>query len=236
MVNTAIILAGGRGTRLKSVLPDIPKPMAPVAGRPFLEWQMDYWIGQGINHFILSVGYRHEFIQKHFGDAYRTAIIEYVIESSALGTGGGFLLAMKALQSSSPFLLLNGDTYFEVNLTELDRFATTQQADWCFSLFSANDSDRYMGMEIDSVDGKLIAFESGNERIGRLTNGGVYWVNPKQLTILDFQIGYAYSLENEVFAQFQKNNQRIYGLEFKGCFIDIGVPSDYTRAQTIIIS
>ena len=234
MVNTAIILAGGLGTRLKNVVPDLPKPMAPIAGKPFLEWQLDYWIEQGIDHFILSVGYRHECIMRHFGDAYRSALIEYVIENSALGTGGGFLLAIESLRSRAPFLLLNGDTYFEVNLAELDRFANEHQADWCFSLFRARESGRYMGLEIDSVDGKLISFESGNEQIGRLANGGVYWINPKSIRLLDLQIGKAYSLENEIFTQLQKNNQEIYGLEFKGRFIDIGVPEDYAKAQIII--
>ena len=236
MVNCAIILAGGLGTRLKSVVPDAPKPMAPIAGRPFLERQMDYWVEQGINRFILSVGYRHEHIQAHFGGSYRTASIEYVVEHSPLGTGGGFLLATRALQSTSPFLLLNGDTYFEVSLSELDHFAIVHQADWCFSLFRANESGRYMGLEIDSVDGKLLSFESGNEQIGRLANGGIYWINPQSLSVLDFQVGQACSLENEIFVELQKNRQGIYGLECKGRFIDIGVPSDYARAQTMMNS
>lgn len=236
MVNSAIILAGGLGTRLKSVVPDIPKPMAPIAGRPFLERQIDYWIEQGISHFILSVGYRHEDIQTHFGGSYRTASIEYVVEHSPLGTGGGFLLATQALNSSSPFLLLNGDTYFEVNLKDLDRLATNHQADWCFSLFRANESGRYMGLEINSTDGKLMSFESGNQQIGRLANGGVYWINPQSLKTLDVQIGQAYSLENDIFVQLQRNGQAIYGLECGGRFIDIGVPSDYARAQTMMIS
>jgi D-glycero-alpha-D-manno-heptose 1-phosphate guanylyltransferase len=234
MVNCAIILAGGLGTRLKSVVPDVPKPMAPIAGRPFLEYQMDYWIEQGINQFILSLGYRYEDIQAHFGGSYRTASIEYVVEHSPLGTGGGFLLAAQALKSNSPFLLLNGDTYFEVNLSGLDRFATAHHADWCFSLFRANESGRYMGLEINSTDGKLMSFESGNQQIGRLANGGVYWINAESLKTLDVQIGQAYSLENEIFDQLNKNGQAIYGVECDGRFIDIGVPSDYAKAQTML--
>ena len=236
MVNCAIILAGGLGTRLKSVVPQVPKPMALIAGRPFLERQMDYWIDQGISRFILSVGYRYQDIQAHFGGVYRAASIDYVVEHSPLGTGGGFLLATQALKSNSPFLLLNGDTYFEVNLGELDRFAASHHADWCFSLFRANESGRYMGLEIDSFDGRLVGFQSGDERVGRLVNGGVYWINPKSLSSLEFQVGQAYSLENEIFVQLQRNAQSIYGLECKGRFIDIGVPSDYARAQIMLIS
>lgn len=236
MINCAIILAGGLGTRLKSVVPDVPKPMAPVAGRPFLEWQMDYWIEQGIDRFILSVGYRHEDIQSHFRDAYKTASIEYVIEHAPMGTGGGFLLAAQSLKSNDPFLLLNGDTYFEVSLKDLDRFANDHQADWCFTLFRAKESGRYTGLEINSIDGRIISFQSENEKIGRFANGGVYWINPQSLKTLDFKMGHAYSLESEFFTQLQKNKQAIYGLECHGRFIDIGVPSDYARAQTMMIS
>ena len=89
---TAIVLAGGLGTRLKSVVSELPKPMAPIQGRPFLEYLLDYWIAQGICHFILSVGYRHEVITAHFGIHYRGAQIDYAIEATPLGTGGGCCL------------------------------------------------------------------------------------------------------------------------------------------------
>ena len=115
-VNSAIILAGGLGTRLRGVVQDLPKAMAPIKDRPFLEYQLDYWIGQGIRHFILSVGYRREVIMKHFGDKYRDVSIEYAVEETPMGTGGGLLLAVEKMKKRAPFLLLNGDTFFEVSL------------------------------------------------------------------------------------------------------------------------
>ncbi|MDQ3186754.1 MAG: NTP transferase domain-containing protein, partial [Pseudomonadota bacterium] len=92
---SAVILAGGIGSRLRSIVPDLPKPMAPVSGRPFLEYQLDYWISQGISSFILSVGYRHEAIVDYFGNSYKGAELDYVIERIPLGTGGGLLLAVE---------------------------------------------------------------------------------------------------------------------------------------------
>ena len=114
-MTTAIILAGGLGTRLRGTLPDLPKPMAPVAGRPFLAHQLDHWIAQGVVRFVLSVGYRAVAISNHFGDRYRGVPIDYVVEPAPLGTGGALALAATKLRSNEPALLLNGDTYFDVD-------------------------------------------------------------------------------------------------------------------------
>ena len=102
-MTTAVILAGGLGTRLRSVISDLPKPMAPINGRPFLEYLICYWIGQGINHFVLSVGYLHQAIIGYFGNQFKGACIDYVIEESPLGTGGGLLLASKKVDQSKNF-------------------------------------------------------------------------------------------------------------------------------------
>jgi len=120
VVNTAIILAGGLGTRLKEVAPNTPKPMVIINGRPFLEYQMEYWINQGITRFILSVGYLKDLIINHFGDSFNGASIEYVVEPKPLGTGGGMLLAAKNI--TEIFIVLNGDTYIEVDLNSLYKF------------------------------------------------------------------------------------------------------------------
>ena len=163
-VRTAVVLAGGLGTRLRSAVPDLPKPMAPVAGRPFLEHLLDRWIAQGIDRFVLSVAYRHEIIQAHFGGRYRTARIDYVVEPAPLGTGGALLLAMSALDPEVPFLMLNGDTYFAVDLARLDDFARAHDAEWCFSLFRANEAGRYMGMQVES-DGRIVALKSNTDDV-----------------------------------------------------------------------
>ena len=104
--------------------------MAPINGFPFLEYQLGYWIKQGVTRFLLSVGYRHKIIIDYFGNSYQGAQLEYVIETAPLGTGGGFLLAAQKIDKDDPFLLLNGDTYFAVNLEQLVEFSLMNDADW----------------------------------------------------------------------------------------------------------
>lgn len=232
-MTSAVILAGGLGTRLRSTVPDVPKPMASVAGRPFLEYQLDYWIGKGIERFILSVGYRHEVIVDHFGDQYNGVELSYVVEPEPLGTGGGLLLAVKELDLTSPFLLLNGDTYFEADWTCLSNFAESNQADWCFSLFRSNEDGRYMGMDI-SPEGQILSMKSSAHGLGRLSNGGAYWVRPQALEEAGFGVGKPVSLEDDIFPAMLVAGRRMVGIEFCGTFIDIGVPDDYFRAESLL--
>jgi len=159
-MTTAIILAGGLGTRLRAAVPDLPKPMAPIRGRPFLEYQLDYWIGQGVERFVLSVGYRHEAIVAHFGDSYHGVPLSHSIESTPLGTGGGLLFALDRVAGPLPFLLLNGDTYFEADLGALHRFHAAKQSEWTFSLFRSPQDGRYMGMGVDD-SGRIMTLKSG---------------------------------------------------------------------------
>lgn len=207
--------------------------MAPISGRPFLEHQLDYWIKQGVSHFVLSVGYRHEVIVDHFGNRYKDAELDYVIEKTPLGTGGGLLLATEKICRDEPFLLLNGDTYFAVRLKTLIEFSLASDADWCFSLFRTNEEGRYMGMDI-SPQGKIVSLKSGAGQPGRLANGGVYWVNPRALTSENFLSGDKASLEDDIFPAAVTSGQRLFGIEFSGTFIDIGVPDDYHRAPALL--
>ncbi|MFJ9451912.1 nucleotidyltransferase family protein [Herbaspirillum sp. NPDC101397] len=237
-VRSAIILAGGLGTRLRSAVPDLPKPMAPIEGRPFLEYQLDYWIAQGIRHFVLAVGYRHEAISGHFGNAYGGAALDYVVEASPLGTGGGVLLALDKIAPEQPFLLLNGDTYFSVRLDRLDEFARSHDSDWCFSLFRTAETSRYLGMDI-AASGRITGLKSSQDGAECLANGGVYWIHPRALHALcaaDDKLapGAAASLENDLFPRAFDTGQRMYGLEFPGSFIDIGIPGDYHRAGSVL--
>lgn len=230
-VNSAIILAGGLGTRLRGVVGDLPKPMAPIKDRPFLEYQIDYWIKQGIRHFILSVGYCREIIIKHFGAKYREARIEYAVEETPLGTGGGLLLAVKKLDKRAPFLLLNGDTFFEVALGDLTRFHIEHRSDWTFSLFRT-DKKRYMGMEADAR-GRIISLGPGSGQPGQLANGGVYLVNPESLSVSAWKPGVKLSLEDDILPALFANGARFFGHTCSGRFIDIGLPEDYSRSSDI---
>jgi len=235
MVNTAIVLAGGLGTRLRSVLPDLPKPMAPVNDRPFLEYLMDYWITQGIEEFILSIGYLSGQIINHFGDCYRGCPVQYSLEEMPLGTGGAVLAALQRLRSDAPFLLLNGDTFFEVDLAALKTFHLEHASEWTFSMFRTSESGRYMGLEVDCA-GRLTDIGSRLSMRGGLANGGAYLIDPVMLTNCGRYVGEKFSLESEMVPNAFDRGIRFFGFESDGRFIDIGVPEDYARALSVLRS
>lgn len=229
----AVILAGGLGTRLRDVVADVPKPMAPVAGRPFLEYQLDYWIRAGISEFVLSVGYRFETIMRHFGRSYRNARLDYAVEPSPLGTGGGLLNAVDQAGIDGPFLLLNGDTYFEADWRELQRCAVAQQADCCFSMFRSREANRYMQLRV-SADGRIESLASSKATVGELANGGVYWLHPAMLKGIKEAGPTGLSFEDDVLPAALRKGARLCGVEFSGIFIDIGLPADYYRAASML--
>ncbi len=208
----AIVFAGGLGTRLRSAVPDRPKPMADVRGRPFLEHLMDHWIEQGIARFILSVGYRHEHIQAHFGAAYRGIPIAYAIEETPLGTGGALALAARARTHEGLTLVLNGDTYFPVPLAPLVSLGRETMV-----LRRLEHNDRYGSVELDS-DGRITAFGQG----GGLINGGIYLFSTFPQSTAPA------SLEQDYFPQWIRERP-IYGSIATTPFIDIGIPTDYHR-------
>jgi D-glycero-alpha-D-manno-heptose 1-phosphate guanylyltransferase len=231
MVSTAIILAGGLGTRLKKVNPVLPKPLASINNRPFLEYLMDYWIDQGISRFILSIGYKSQLIIDHFGQNYRQIPIDYIVEDLPLGTGGGLLMSSKGLVE--PFLVLNGDTFFEVDLDNLYEFHLECKSEWTFSLFRTSQFERYMGMDV-SPNGEILSLKSESKKSSGLANGGVYLIEPSVLGLLAFKAGDKASLEDELLPNFISNGGILYGQEYKGKFIDIGVPEDYYQAIDIL--
>ena len=234
MVNTAIILAGGMGTRLKSVVSEVPKPMAPINGIPFLEIQIKYWISQGINNFILSVGYKKEIIINHFGLKFQTAEIKYVVEDIPLGTGGAILKAVTEYNITNPFLLLNGDTYFEISLEELFKFHTKNGSDFTFSVFKSTNTTRYLGLNVDS-NMKIVSSDFIKDIVAiKYVNGGVYIIDPKIFQHIEFERNKQISLESEVIPRLIINNMLSYACEFNTKFIDIGIPEDYYNAQTFL--
>lgn len=232
-MKTAIILAGGLGTRLRSVVSDVPKPMAMVNGRPFLAHLMDYWLGQGISHFILSVGYLKEVIIQHFGNTYLGANIDYVVEESPLGTGGGALLASKNLDLDEYFVLLNGDTFFNVDVELMSACAKKSDADGCFALFRASEANRFGRIDCDKF-GEINSLSHAKAEVGELANGGVYLLRRRALLQEPAKTSSKISLEDEIFPMSLEAGHRFFGVEFAGTFIDIGVPLDYQRASRIL--
>ena len=226
-----IVLAGGLGTRLRAAVPDLPKPMAPVNGRPFLEWLLDYWIAQDVTRFILSVGYRHEAISGHFGPAFRGIPVTYAVEDRPLGTGGGLLLACGSLAATDPFLVLNGDTYFEAPLKTLREFHAAHKADITLSLFRSPQQGRYTGLKLGAA-GEVLSLGAGEK--GVLANGGVYLMGRGFFEGGTWQASSRVSLEEDILPSAMRAGKRLFGLECQGRFLDIGVPEDYARAANLL--
>lgn len=229
----AVILAGGLGTRLRHVVSDVPKPMAPIHNKPFLAHQMDHWMQSGIDSFILSVGYLRETIIDYFGDCYNGVPITYAIEEIPLGTGGGILQAMKHLNSDDSFLLLNGDTYFDVDLIKLKELHCRHNAGVTFSLFRANEPDRFGGVSIDA-NCRITKFRSEKARSGQLANGGVYMIDPNVIRKQYHADVGKFSFEDDILPRLFDTGTPFFGLESNGRFVDIGVPEDYAAASIIM--
>lgn len=234
----AIVLAGGLGTRLQSTVPDLPKPLAPVAGRPFLEHQLDYWEREGVRHCVLAVSHMADKIQKHFSNAYDAVEIDYSVEPTPLGTGGALLLALEKLRDKQEsFVVLNGDTFCEAKLEQLLTFHRAKQADFTMVLQQVEQNDRYSGVELDEV-GKITNILSRpkgekDRQAKILVNGGVYMAKPSIFSELLGAKG-PLSLEDEVIPNWIEQKKAVYGFISTGRFIDIGVPEDYAAAAKII--
>lgn len=227
-----IILAGGLGTRLRAVVPDLPKPMAPIRGRPFLEHQMDFCISQGATRFILSVGYKKEIIEAHFGARYKNCEIDYAREETPLGTGGGLLLALAQAQSAS-VIVVNGDTFFDVSFTQLAARHQAAKAVATLALRRIAHNDRYGEVVLNSSD-EITQFTSEPSGETGLINGGVYLLDRAALLALTWRPGDKVGLEQEIFPALLKSDHKMAGLVSDGVFIDIGVPQDYERAAAIL--
>jgi len=226
----AVILAGGLGTRLRAAVPDLPKPMAPVAGRPFLEWLLERWIGQGIGRFVLSVGYRHEAIEAHFGARYQGAEIDYAVEAAPLGTGGGLLLGAARVRGTAPFVVLNGDTWLDVELRPLLEAHAQRGADVTLALVPKTAEGRYGGVKV-SDEGRVLGF---GDAAAASVNGGVYVFSRGALEGLERAAGEPVSLEQDLFPALLARGARVHAMPCAGKFLDIGVPADYARAAALL--
>ncbi|MEI7444266.1 MAG: nucleotidyltransferase family protein [Burkholderiales bacterium] len=223
----AIVLAGGLGTRLRQVVPDLPKPMAPVAGRPFLEILLTALAARGVDRVVLSVGHRAEAITGHFGTRWGGLEIEAAVEDTPLGTGGALRFALDRCRRD-PVLVLNGDTFLDLDLEALARRWDTEGRPLIVAR-AVPDTARFGRLE--AVDGQLAGFSEKGTAGPGLINAGTYLV-PRDL--LDaFPAGRPFSLETDYLVP--RAVARGFGVFVSdGLFIDIGVPDDYARAQTLL--
>lgn len=228
----ALILAGGFGSRLQSVVSDVPKPMAPVAGRPFLEHLLDQCLQYGYEEIILSVGYKSEIIIQHFGENYRGIKLNYAIEKEALGTGGAIRFALESQDSSSVWTILNGDTLFSCNHHQLQDFYATKKADMAIALKRMQHFDRY-GLVICDSDKRVNAFLEKQYADEGLINAGVYMLSAGLIQQY-FENHAKFSFEKDLMEK-KLLDIKIYGLELEGYFIDIGIPEDFEKANNDLI-
>lgn len=224
-----IILAGGLGTRLRSVVSDRPKPMAEVQGEPFLAHLMRYHARRGAEHFVLSVGYKGTQISDFFGNVFDDVPISYAVEEKPLGTGGALINSVSHLRSAKPCLLMNGDTFFPVNLKQLSQLHIRSGADLSLALFDATEANRFGAVKFDET-GRVTKFDSGNAMLGQPANGGLYMILPEILENLD-EADIPLSFEETVIPGLIASGHRVYATSQSASFIDIGLPTDYQLAQ-----
>ncbi|MBO4370072.1 MAG: HAD-IIIA family hydrolase [Paludibacteraceae bacterium] len=230
MKKEAIILVGGRGTRLQGVVSDRPKPMALVNGRPFLTYILDRLAGLRFDRVVLATGYMHECIESYFGNSYEGIEIVYSQEIEPLGTGGAVLQAMRLCESEAVFAF-NGDTAFDVDFDLMSQALQTQNAVMCMALRQVEDVSRY-GSVVVAGDGQVLSFEEKGARQGSgVINGGVYLIRKTWLQSLGLPD--KFSFEKDVM-EARVPKDRMVSVSFDCFFIDIGVPEDYETAQMLV--
>lgn len=233
MTEEAIILAGGLGTRLRSVVSDLPKAMAEVNGLPFIHYVMHFLATQQVRRVVIAVGHKRETIENYLHDALdRYGIrVRYSVEEELLGTGGAIFKAFKQVEGESAFIL-NGDTYFDISLASLENFALERGADLAFALKEMEDCGRYGTVNLLSNQGIQSFAEKKPGQSGKgIINGGIYYMN-KSLTT-KFSKPEKFSIEQDFFQQ-HLAELKVYGKSFDGLFIDIGIPGDYLLSQQLL--
>lgn len=223
----AIILAGGFGTRLASVVNNIPKPMAPVSGKPFLEILLNKLSKFNFKKVILAVGYRHEVIKNYFGSNFGNMKIEYSIENEPLGTGGAIRLASRNVQEDH-YYVLNGDTFIDIDYKSVEEFWSKHKKDFILSCYVDNVS-RY-GLLVSKGHEAKEFKEKDIDGPGYI-NAGCYVLDKNLLN--DFEVNKSFSFEKDfLVSAVKKNKFNVYHTQ--SFFIDIGVPEDYFIAEKIM--
>ena len=221
----AIVLAGGFGTRLRDVVSDVPKPMAPIGDKPFLNILLSRLAHKGFKHVILAIGYLAEKITSYFGDSFKDMDISYVVEDEPLGTGGAIRLAMTKAKGDYVFVL-NGDTFLDADFGALDALWTEHNQPIMVARHVA-DIARYGALIIR--DSRLCGYlEKGQLGAGTI-NAGCYVIPVKALDM--YEVGKTFSIESDYFEKIY-NDLFIRVALTDGHFIDIGIPEDFKRAQS----
>lgn len=235
MIKEAIILAGGLGTRLRPVISDKPKCMAPVAGKPFLHYLLSFLQKNGIEQFIFSVGYLHEVIEIFLKEQYPRLNYKISLEKELLGTGGAIKLACREASDENIFVC-NGDTLYKIDCSGVSNFHKEKKAACTLSLKPMNNFDRYGIVELNE-DHSIRLFKEKQHYESGLINGGVYALNVNEFLKEDLPVKFSFEkdyLEKNVGS---KNQQAtLFGQVQDEYFIDIGIPEDYERAKIELLN
>jgi D-glycero-alpha-D-manno-heptose 1-phosphate guanylyltransferase len=223
----AIVLVGGLGTRLRTVVSDVPKPLAPVAGRPFLAWLLDRLVENGIRHVVLAAGYLAERVVDCIGREWRGMNVDYSIETTPLGTGGAVRQACAMLQGDAVHVL-NGDTFLRYDMHALEQATCRGGADLGMALARVENVARYGA--VVSNGGPIVGFREKGESGSGYINAGSYFLTPAAVRALPAEP--AFSFETQVLVPLTAAG-RVWGFDATSGFIDIGVPEDYQRAQSL---
>ena len=226
MIKEAIILAGGLGTRLQSVVSDKPKCLATVAGKPFLNFLISFLQVSGIEKFIFSVGHKHEMIEEYLKNNFPETDYKISLEDEPLGTGGAIKLASEKT-SEKNILICNGDTLFKISVDELSKFHDQVNAHCTLCLKPMINFDRYGVVELNK-NGSVKLFKEKHFYKNGLINGGVYALNVA--SFLKENLPQKFSFEKD-YLEKQVGKKKLYGIVQNKYFIDIGIPEDYARAQ-----
>ena len=226
-MSPVIVLCGGKGERLRSVVSDRPKVLAEVAGKPFLQHVIARLQRDGAHSIVLSAGYKAEMIVDFVGGM---AGVSVVSESEPLGTGGAIRFAARAAEIAEPFFVLNGDTWFDGNLEALATFHREHGARLSLGLTEVADASRYGRVEVDQ-DGTVASFaEKSEEAAPGWINAGLYFVQPEVLDLVP--AGRKCSIEREIFPRLV--GEGLFARQFTdAAFLDIGTPEDYARAESL---
>ena len=223
----AIILAGGYGTRLQSVVSDLPKPMAPVHDKPFLEYLLKFLSHYGFHKVVISTGYLSEKITSFFGNSYGALRLEYVKEEKPLGTGGAIKFALQKC-TEQHVLVLNGDSFFDVDLLEFEIFHRHYHGMISMALRYVEDSSRFGTIEMEEDEIRFFKEKSGISKPG-VINAGVYFLD-NYFFMENCLEAECFSFEKDFLEQ-QVEQFGFFGFMHDGYFIDIGIPEDFNKAQ-----
>ena len=229
---TAVVLAGGFGRRIQHLLPDLPKPMVPVNGRPFLEWIVRYLAAQKIRRVILSTGHLAGVVEKHFHlQPVKNVRVSCVPETKPLGTAGGFLNAIRgSTEKPAAWLVLNGDSLAPAPLAQM--FQSLDDPDWDGAILGVRvaDASRF-GAILQNANGDLTGFNEKNPGVG-IINAGVYLFRPS--AVENFPKKTPLSFETDVFPLLIHGGARLKTFVTDVPFLDIGTPESLPQAESFI--